>query len=270
MTLDNDVHPPDISIRSGFPLAAEPDTLSALYLRAMRTPRRTTVFRYRDGRLSVDVPNWKFDRQVIRIALFLRERLGVCPGDTVAIVAPLGPVWPLIEFAIVAQGAAAAAIDPAMPNDSIHDALVAIAPQAIFSCRAAHGALRFDPEHSILIDAPPGPSGVVTFAEMLDFGGTLDSAERANAFRERARQVTNDSTAVIQVFLNSIGRARFESLTHAAAVQRLNAIWDQHQPTKGALASCFLDRPVTLDLRLAVYRTVLDAVTTLTFEEVPL
>src|SRR5438105_4601255 len=61
-------------------------TLPRLFLRAMRTHHRSAALLYRDGERWREVPDWRFERQVIRLALFLRDRAALAPGDHLVIV----------------------------------------------------------------------------------------------------------------------------------------------------------------------------------------
>src|SRR5437899_2313185 len=52
----------------------ESGTLARLFLAAMRRHDRAAVLLHQDGTKWRETPDWRFERQVIRLALFLRER----------------------------------------------------------------------------------------------------------------------------------------------------------------------------------------------------
>src|SRR5260370_31712151 len=73
-------------------------TLAEMYLAAMRThERRAAILHWAEERWS-ETPDWRLDRQVIPLALFLRERVGLKPVDRVAILSRVCPhvalAWP--------------------------------------------------------------------------------------------------------------------------------------------------------------------------------
>ena len=107
--------------------AHEAGTLPRLFVRAMRKHDRSAVLLDRDGERRRETPDWRFERQVIRLALFLRDRAALAPGDRVAIVSSLRPELAVAEFAAIAQGATSVAIDPALAADQLALALTAVA-----------------------------------------------------------------------------------------------------------------------------------------------
>src|SRR6266516_785383 len=114
------------------PPARGAETVSELYLAAMREHDRKSVTLHWSGDRWEETPDWRLDRQVIRLALYLRERAGVGPGERVVILSPLRREWLLADWAACAQGAAAVAIDPDTPTPALAAALEEIAPRAAF------------------------------------------------------------------------------------------------------------------------------------------
>jgi len=128
------------------------------------------------------MPDWRADRHSIRIALVLSERFGVAPGDTVALEMTLRTEWALIERAIWGLGAAS------VPADST-DSWRAAEPVVIFSDRE--------------IAQPPASvrstlNLTEDYAEIMDYGGVLDTPERATQFRAKARQTPTEAVASIE------------------------------------------------------------------------
>ena len=154
-------------------------------------------------------PDWRADRHSIRIALALRERFGVGPGDVVAMSMPLRLEWPLIERAIWGLGATSLPV-----RDSA--GLVGMAPVVFFAERAA-------------LDIPDSVRAVVAFSDgsfekLMDDGGVLDTPERATHFRVLARGVPSEAIA-------SIDEGR--EYTHAAWITSIERFQEQHPPEKG-------------------------------------
>ena len=166
------------------------------------------------------MPSWRFDRQVIRVALFLRERLRVEAGDAVLIASPLRPERAIAEWAVVTIGAVAVLGDVDAP-------LVAATPSAAFvatpaaakAAREAIPALR--PEAIVVFEPGCPPEQARAWSEVLDLGGTLDTPERAQSYRSGAERLAPGMPAV----KHRARRAKtFTSLTHGEMVQRLESL----------------------------------------------
>jgi len=170
-------------------------TLGAVHLGAMRQHDRKAVLLHRDGERWEETPDWRLDRHVIRLGLYLRERAGVEPGQRVIIASPLRREWLLADLAAVVQGAVAIALDPGLALPELALALTRAAPRAVFvsgepmldQLRRAWRDGGFPSLASVIsFDGPL--DGAAALSEVLDLGGTLDTAERAVAFRARARE----------------------------------------------------------------------------------
>src|SRR5713101_376406 len=164
--------------RAGHDGLERPGTLATLFLAAMRRHDRAAVLLHHDGVKWRETPDWRFERQVIRLALFLRDRARLAPGDRVAIVSGLRPESPVAELAAITQGAAAVAIDPDLPPEAVRRAIEERAPARAVVCLQGKA------------------EGAWAWSEALDLGGTLDMPERAQSFRAQAREVAPDSRAL--------------------------------------------------------------------------
>ena len=245
-----------------------PDTLSKLYVLAMRENTRKALFLHRVGDRWLDVPDWRLDRQVIRLGLFLRERLGLQPGQSVALVAPLRWEWLVADLAVVAQGAVSVAIDPALPDEQLTEALAAARPVIAFvSDGATLGRVQrlgdegHQPHDLIAFDGPVSRDQAMLLTEVLDVGGTLDTAERANEFRAIARALSPDAPALVHAHRSANGSLRWDSLTQRDVIDRLKRFWLQHPADAGHLA--YVSGPeVTPSARLALHALMGDGCTT--------
>jgi len=185
------------------------DTVNQLLLHGAQHHDRDGVFMQAEGDRWAAVPDWRADRHSIRIALALRERLDVGPGDVVAMSMPLRLEWPLIERAIWGLGATSLPV-----RDS--GGLVGTAPSVFFGERGA-------------LDIPDSVRAVVSFSDgsfekLMDDGGVLDTPERATHFRALAKEVPPEAIA-------SIDEGR-ES-THATWMVSIERFQEQHPPEKG-------------------------------------
>src|SRR4030095_10825890 len=107
----------------------------------MRHHAREAVVLSRNGEQWAPLPDWRFDRQVIRIALYLKERAGLKAGDRVAIVSELREEWLAGEWGAAGMGAVSVAVDPALPPARLTGALVEAGPRVIFASEAALSTL---------------------------------------------------------------------------------------------------------------------------------
>ena len=219
---------------------AHAETLGQLHVQAEKAHTRRAVLRWRADDKWQELPAWRFYRHVIRIGLFLRERLGVRAGDRVLIGSSLRVERVVAEWAAVTLGAAAVTLDVDMTDDALSSLGIELAPKVVFvggalgRARPLEGWREAGADAVIVFDSA-GPPGVArSWAEVLDLGGTLDTAERAQAFREQARALTADTTALGYVDRPGGGSVRL--LTHADVVGRLRSYWSLVPPRTGDLA----------------------------------
>ncbi len=232
-------------------------TLARMFLAAMRRHDRAAVLLHHDGVKWRETPDWRFERQVIRLALFLRDRARLAPGDRVAIVSGLRPESLVAELAAVTQGAAAVAIDPDLPPAAVRRAVEETAPAVAFVADAPAGEGSFGARAVLCFQGKA--EGAWAWSEALDLGGTLDTPERAQSFRAQAREVPADCRA-LGYLAGSDGLSRCECLTQAEAVERMRALRTGSPARKGAVA--YLLAPPTVAARLALLSFVVDGSTT--------
>jgi hypothetical protein len=230
ITIDDVLGTPDDGAPRPLEPSAPPATLAALYDRGMRRhARRAALLHWQDGRLEA-TPDWRFDRRVIRVALYGRERLRVEPGERVAVFGRLAPAWPVAEFAALGFGAAVVGLEHDLSDDALRAALQATQPRLAFASDAESAArlLRLragagGPESVVVPDGiAADAAGVQPLAQVLDFGAALDTAERAQNFRLCSRTVPEDAPALWHFTAHADGASGGAArLTHAAAARRL-------------------------------------------------
>ena len=196
----------------------ESGTLASLFLAAMRRHDRAGVLLHQDGTKWRETPDWRLERQVIRLALFLRERASLVPGDRVAILSRLRPESVAAELAAIAQGAAAIAIDPELPSDTVRRAIEQAAPAVAFVPRGPEREQASGARAVVCFEGKA--EGAWAWSEALDLGGTLDTPERAQSFRAQAREVAASSRA-LGYLAGLDGGSSCQYLTHAEAVARM-------------------------------------------------
>ncbi|TMB02518.1 MAG: hypothetical protein E6J64_16590 [Deltaproteobacteria bacterium] len=234
----------------------ESGTLASLFLAAMRRHDRAGVLLHQDGTKWRETPDWRLERQVIRLALFLRERASLVPGDRVAILSRLRPESVAAELAAIAQGAAAIAIDPELPSDTVRRAIEQAAPAVAFVPRGPEREQASGARAVVCFEGKA--EGAWAWSEALDLGGTLDTPERAQSFRAQAREVAASSRA-LGYLAGLDGGSSCQYLTHAEAVARMRALRTELPARKGAVA--LVAAPPTLAARLALLSFVFDGLT---------
>ncbi len=183
------------------PLHTIPDTVPKLYDLGMREHARASVLTFREGADWVETPDWRFDRQVIRIALYCRERLHLAPEERVALFGPAGHLWLAADFAIQGLGATAVGISHLLSDDLVAAALAEAGARIAFATDegSARRLLALRPRTRVAHVVAPLASGedpVVPFTQLMALADTLDTAERAQQFRTRARAVLPDQPAL--------------------------------------------------------------------------
>ena len=239
------------------PHPGAPATLGALYDQGMRHHRRRAVLHCAE--LGA-VPDWKLDRLVIRIALYGREKLGLEPGSRAAVFGRPGWLWPAVESAVQGWGATAVGIAHDAPDDALLPALREAAPRFVVATDAESAnrllelRTRGDAARLPLV-APRSAAAageVLALEQLLELGGTFDTAERAQAFRLMCRRLEPQTEALWHVSASGIVRLR-----HEQAVERAGARLRTRPPQWGDLVQ-LLPARVTLGLRVALAACVGD------------
>jgi hypothetical protein len=245
------------------PLPHIPSTVSALYDMGMRHHLRSSALRWpANGGLEA-VPDWKLDRLVIRIALYCRENLRLEPGTRAAVFGRLSWLWPAADFAILGFGATSLGIEHDVADVALVAALRDAEPRLIFTTDGASTARLVElrargllPETAIVgVAAGTEASELLPIERLLELGGTLDTAERAQAFRMVCRGALAESQA-----LWHLGDRGIERMTHARAMERITGRLRSRPP--GADDLVYLQPPrATLGSRLALAAFVGDGLT---------
>jgi len=239
-------------------------TLGALYDQGMRHHARRAVLQAAELQA---MPDWKLDRLVIRIALYGREKLGLEPGTRAVLFGRLGWLWPAAECAVQGFGAAAVGIAHDVPDDALLAALQEAAPRFVVATDAASAKRLLELRASslaprvplIAADAGAAAGEVLPLGQLLELGGTLDTAERAQAFRLLCRRLDPEAEALWHVSARGM-----ETLSHARAIEHVALRLRARPPEPGDLV--YLQPPsVTLACRLALAAYVGDGLTETAF-----
>jgi hypothetical protein len=254
ITVD-DVFPSDSPQRRGpRPLHTIPETVAGLYDLGLRHHVRDAAFQWWTNGTLESVPDWKLDRLAIRTAVFGRERLGLEPGHRVAVFGRLGWLWPVVDFAAMGFGLSAVGLEHDLSDHEIVDELAASSSRVVFASdpTSAERLLglrqtgRLPQGTSVVAAGIAGQPGQVSLETLLDQGGTLDTAERAQSFRAVSRQVQPEAEALWHA-----GRGGRVVLTHRQAMESIAAQLRERPARDGDVA--YLEGPrVSLPARLLV------------------
>jgi long-subunit acyl-CoA synthetase (AMP-forming) len=248
------------------PLRALPTTLNRLHAQAMREHARENALSYRADETWCPMPDWRLDRHVIRTALYLRERLEVEPGQRIAIISELLPEWLIADLAALGLGAVSVAIDPSLRGEELADALEDVEPRVTFVTAAIQRKLDSHGQEApaygqLIVLGTAAVGGSLTITEVLDQGGTLDTPERAQAYRSEARSLGPDDPAIQHCRRAPGGGWEVVELSQGGVIERLRAEWAREPALPGDV-SYVSDPIVSLTARLALYAFLGDGYTT--------
>lgn len=245
------------------PLHRIPETVAGLFDLGLRHHLRPAVMAWPKDDGFESVPDWKLDRLAIRTALFGRERLGVEPGDRVAVFGRLGWLWPVVDHAALGFGSTAVGLEHDLPDAVVVDILRQAHPHVIFATdpesaerlRRLHGEGRLG-EATLVAEGLPEDERLLPLARLQELGSILDTAERAQGFRAVSRQIAPQSEAYWHV-----GPAGLVRLTNREAMKRIEP-WLRAQPALGGDVAYVGGPRMDLGTRLAVAGFVGDGNTT--------
>lgn len=210
-----------------------PQTLGNLFTRAEHSATSSssrTVLRTRGPGGWVDLPSWRFFRQIVRMGLYLAERSRVQAGDRVLFFAGMRPETIVGEWATLAQGGVVATLEPRSSDEKIAKALRFLEPRVVFAegdaarerlLRASKSSL----EVITIGGTSPAEGAHVPWAGAMELGGTLDTAERATAFRAAARALRAEAAAIAHTATSDAGEGEWTIASHTAVVDRLVDLW---------------------------------------------
>jgi hypothetical protein len=227
--------------------SSEPENAGLLHLAVERKHDRTSVLRRRIATEWQDVPDWRFHRQIMRIGLYLRERGHLSAGDRVALVSTLRPEWAVTSWAALTLGTPVGTVDPTMPDAEIGGQLSALAPRAIFVAggsldRVAAWLAETRGSATVVVLDGEGQGKALSWSEVLDLGGSLDTAERANSYRAQIRALPADAPALGHA-VGANGSAAWRFLSHREVVRRVQRVWSRSRIARGDVAYLTGDVP---------------------------
>jgi long-subunit acyl-CoA synthetase (AMP-forming) len=240
-----------------------------MYLHAEGKGSHRVVTREFDGVSWRETPGWRFFRQVLRAGLYLRERALLRRGDCVVTLSRLRTERLVAEWAAIAQGAAVATLEPQLSDLALAAALDHLAPRIVFAGSSDErqrvldlaGANRaFD---VIVFDGLVAVEGrSCPWSAVCDLGGTLDTAERAQALRSEMRAVKPEEIALVYRQRGANEDISWKRATHAEVVKQMIGLW-QRSPAKPGDVAYVVEPPLAMGIRLSLWALVADGVTSI-------
>lgn len=246
------------------PLHRIPDTVVGLIDLGLRHHVRKSVMAWPGDDGFELVPDWKFDRLAIRVALYGRENGGVKPGDRLAILGRSSWLWPVVDFAAMGFGTVPVGLEHDLSDDAVADIVAETKPRLLFAtdpestarAQRLRSAGRLGAT-TVVAEGLPDEDGLLPLEKLQDLGAVLDTAERAQVFRAVSRGIGADSAAL----WHAATQGGLSRLSHRGAMARIEPGLRERPAQEGDIA--YVEGPrASLSTRLALAAFVGDGLTT--------
>ncbi|HRQ77401.1 MAG TPA: long-chain fatty acid--CoA ligase [Gemmatimonadaceae bacterium] len=223
-----------------------PGTLTQIFFHAVESHDLPAAYQFKkDGRYQ-PISHKDVLRRVRHIALGL-EALGIKRGDRVGIMSENRPEWALADWACLCSGMTDVPVYPTLPADQIVHPLNDSGAVALFVSTAEQAAkaqsvrAQFTSVRAVISFVDSKPAGVDhTLAEIEAKGATLDSPERAAAFKAGAMSVQPDDLATLIYTSGTTGLPKGVMLTHDNIFSNVKASQVKVPVIAGEVALSFL------------------------------
>ncbi|MFQ5704646.1 MAG: AMP-binding protein [Gemmatimonadales bacterium] len=255
------------------PLHTVPETMTKLFYMSMREHSRPAVLRRWKPDGWEDDPDWRFDRQVIRTGIYLRERLRVAEGDRVAVSGVMDLLWVQVDLAVQALRAIPVGMHDGLSDDGLAAAIVETGCKVAFATDATSGArllklLEAGHIANVILPAEnlDRADGAIQLSAMRTLSETLDTPERARQFHNSANAVSPQDPAGIH-FSPGDGKAPLkQEFTHEQAMRFVKDRTGRC-PAQQEDFVFFETRSVTVSTRLSYQTAIGDGYTALALPE---
>jgi hypothetical protein len=246
------------------PLHRIPETVAGLFDLGLRHHVRKAAMAWPGSEGFEQVPDWKLDRLAIRVALYVRERCGVEPGDRVAVLGRLSWLWPVVDFAAMGFGSVPVGLEHDLSDDVVADVVTEAQPRLLFVTdpESTERATRLRSagrlgDTTIVAEGLPEEDGLLPLEKLQDLGAVLDTAERAQGFRAVSRQIAAEGAALWHV----AAAGDLSRLSHRDAMALIEPRLRERPAQEGDIA--YVEGPrASLNARLALASFVGDGLTT--------
>lgn len=271
---------PDIPVDEGTEDDRGPDTINRLLLHGARYHDREALFLcWEQGRKGWGWqahPDWRTDRNAIRAALVLRQRIGMEAGERAALWIPFGMEFATVERGIWSIGGLSVPLPPDWTTDRVATALHEATPTVLFCTNVdalrelrAIGGLPDSVKASVLLsgDADDLSEEALPYEQFLEYGGILDTAERASMWRTTVRSIPPGTPVSLEYRWRN-GLQSLGAISQAGLVEAVDAVLRLLPPERGRLQILAGDRPDPVS-RALLYGAWTDGLTCTAFVQSP-
>jgi hypothetical protein len=270
---------PDVAVDEATRDDRGPDTVNRILLHGARFHDRDAAFlgweQRRKGWGWEGTPDWRADRETCRISLVLTQRLHLQPGDRVAMWLPLDQRWATIERAVWSIGAVSVPVWPEWDLNAIGSALHDAAPPVLFARNRddvdrlrATGGMPPSVRAIVLADSPVDQyEDAISLATFLEYGGVLDTPERAAMWRTTARSIA-PASPVSREYVATPEGTRRTTVDHADLMKVLVNI-QRHVPPRTGRTQLLAAGQPDLVSRALLYAAWADGVSRTAFASIP-
>jgi long-chain acyl-CoA synthetase len=197
----------------------EPQTLVELLKQAIAKAPDTEVLRFKQDKAWVGMKAERLLERVRNVALGLYS-LGIRKGDRVAILAESGPLWTILDFAVLSNGAVNVPIYPTQPPHQVEYILRESEPKLLFvstarQLRRVDGALKNFPDLRIIPFQPVlDRENLRSFSSVEEDGARL-ATEHPELYEAISSDVLASDLASIIYTSGTTGEPKGVLLTHA-------------------------------------------------------
>ena len=202
------------------PQRPAPGTLTKLFFDAIAKFSKPAALRFKKDGVWVDISHAELLQRVRHTSLALQE-LGLARGDRVALLSENRPEWAIADYACLAAGLADVPIYPTLPAEQMVHILNDSGAVAMFVSTADQAAkiarIRPDlPALRIVISfVSPAPVGCdITMQDFMAQGASIDSNERAAAWKASALAAKPDDLATLIYTSGTTGLPKGVMLSH--------------------------------------------------------
>ena len=205
---------------SGGPRPTPPGTVNHLFSDAVKRFDKPDALLHKVNGSWVPISHKTVVQRVRRVAMGLKK-LGIVPGERVAILAENRPEWLIADYGCLASGVTDVPVYPTLPAEQLPDVVADSNAVAIFVSTAAQAAkveaaraqlpaLR----HVITFEAGISHGATLTLAELEAMGAADESPESIAAYEAAAKAVKPSDIATLIYTSGTTGKPKGAMLTH--------------------------------------------------------
>ncbi|HZS10161.1 MAG TPA: long-chain fatty acid--CoA ligase [Blastocatellia bacterium] len=199
----------------------EPRTINELFMQAVSRRADRVIMRYKRQKVWHEITGAQLDERVRNVSLGL-VRLGVEPGDRVALLAESSPEWSIADYAILACGGINVPVYPTQSVEQVGFILRNSGARVLFvsnqkqlkRVQPALDSLGGSGPKLIMFESPKEEIRAVTLLDDLEKRGAEERTRRPGIYREMVTKAQPDDLATIIYTSGTTGEPKGVMLTH--------------------------------------------------------